>query len=104
LRGIEKALNSLEGSGIRPVAISADTPEESRELCRKAGLTFPILSDRKAQAIRRYDLLVAAAGEDGRDIAGTAEFLLDSSGTVRWRKMYETKAEQFVDAAKTLAP
>jgi peroxiredoxin len=52
LRGIEKALNSLEGSGIRPVAISADTPEESRELCRKAGLTFPILSDRNAQAIR----------------------------------------------------
>lgn len=86
------------------MAISADTPEESRELCRKAGLTFPVLSDRNAQAIRRYDLLVTAGGEDGRDIAGTAEFLLDSSATVRWRKMYETKAEQFVDAAKTLAP
>jgi peroxiredoxin len=95
-------LSSLEGSGIRPIAISADTPEESRELCRKAGLTFPILSDRQAEAIRQYDLLVTGGGEDGRDIAGTAEFLLDSSGTVRWRKLSETKAEQFVDAAKTL--
>lgn len=95
-------MKSLEGSGIRPVAISADTPEESRELCRKASLTFPILSDRNADAIRHYDLLVAGHGEDGRDIAGTAEFLLDSSGTVRWRKMSETNAERFVEAAKTL--
>jgi peroxiredoxin len=84
------------------VAISADTPEESRELCRKAGLTFPILSDRSAEAIRHYDLLVAAGGEDGRDIAGTAEFLLDSSGTVRWRRLSETNAERFVEAARTL--
>lgn len=95
-------MSSLEGSGIRPVAISADTPEESRALCRKAGLTFPILSDRSAEAIRHYDLLVAAGGEDGRDIAGTAEFLLDSSGTVLWRRLSETNAERFVDAAKTL--
>jgi peroxiredoxin len=95
-------LASLESSGIHPVAISADTPEESRELCRKAGLTFPILSDRSADTIRGYDLLVAKAGEDGRDISGTAEFLLDSTGTVRWRKLFETKAEQFLDAAKRL--
>lgn len=95
-------MRSLEAAGIRPVAISADTSEESRELCQRAGLTFPILSDRNAETIRRYDLLAAGAGENGRDISGTAEFLLDSSGTVRWRKMIETRAEQFVDAAKTL--
>jgi peroxiredoxin len=94
-------LASLEASGIHPVAISADTPEESRELCRKAGLTFPILSDRNAAAIRSYDLLVSGAGEDGRDIAGTAEFLLDSTGTVRWRKLFETNAQRFVEAART---
>jgi peroxiredoxin len=92
----------LESSGIHPVAISADTPEESRELCRKAGLTFPILSDRDAETIRRYDLLVQGGGEGGRDISTTAEFLLDSSGIVRWRKMTETRAEHFVDAAKRL--
>ena len=84
------------------MAISADTPEESQELCRKAGLTFPILSDRQAQVIRRYDLLVAGAGEDGRDIAGTAEFLLDSSGLVRWRRLSETNADRFVEVAQKL--
>jgi peroxiredoxin len=102
LRGIEKALSSLESAGVRPIAISADSPEESLELCRKAGITFSILSDRTAEAIRRYDLLVAGAGEDGRDISGTAEFLLDSSGTVRWRKMSETSGDRFVEAAKVL--
>ena len=84
------------------MAISADTSDESRELCRKAGLTFALLSDRNADAIRRYDLLLPKAGEDGRDIGGTAEFLLDSSGTVRWRKLSETRPAQFLEAAKTL--
>jgi alkyl hydroperoxide reductase subunit AhpC len=66
------------------------------------GITFPVLSDRQAQVIRNYDLLVPRAGEDGRDIAGTAEFLVDSSGIVRWRRLSETRAEQFVEASKEL--
>lgn len=39
--------------------------------------------------IRRYDLLHAKAGIGGRDIARPAEFLLDASGTVRWRNLTE---------------
>jgi hypothetical protein len=46
--------------------------------------------------------LIAKAGEDGHDISGTAAFLLDSSGTVRWRILHETGAQQFLEAAKTL--
>ncbi len=84
------------------VAISADTTDESRELSRKASLTFPLLSDRRAVSIRSYDLLVPNGGEDNRDISAIAEFLLDSSGTVRWRHFGEMKAEQFVDEAKKL--
>lgn len=99
MRGIQRNLGSLEAAGIHPVAISADSPAEAQELCRRAGLTFPILSDRQAQVIRSYDLLVPRGGEDSRDIAGTAEFLLDSSGIVRWRRLSETRAEQFVEAA-----
>ena len=39
-------------------------------------------------AFAQYDLLLKGAGEEGRDISGTAEFLLDSSGTVRWRRLF----------------
>lgn len=102
MRGIQRNLASLEAAGVRTVAISADSEDESQELCRTANLTFPLLSDRKAEVIRRYDLLVPRGGEDNRDISGIAEFLVDSSGTVRWRHLGETKAERLVDEAKKL--
>jgi peroxiredoxin len=93
--------------GIRPVAISVDTPEESRDLCQKAGYTFTFLSDSKVDAIRRYDLVHKGAGINGKDIARPAEFLLDSSGTVRWLNLTENywvraRPEQIIEVAKTL--
>jgi peroxiredoxin len=89
------------------VAISVDAPEVSRDLARKAGYTFPLLSDPKAEAIRRYDLVHAGAGVDGGDIARPAEFLVDASGTVRWLNLTENywvraRPEQIELAAKTL--
>ena len=97
----------LEEVGIRPVAISVDTPELSRDLCQKAGYTFTFLSDPKTDAIRRYDLVHAGAGIEGQDIARPAEFLLDSSGTVRWVNLTENywvraRPDQIIDVAKTL--
>jgi len=47
---------------VQPVAISVDKPEESRELMRKAGYSFPFLSDPNAEVIRRYDVLHKGAG------------------------------------------
>ena len=94
-------------TGIRPVAISVDTPEESRDLSAKAGYTFPLLSDPRAEVIRRYDLVHAGAGINGHDVARPAEFLLDSSGAVRWINLTENywiraRPEQILEAAKTL--
>lgn len=89
------------------MAISVDSPEESRELCQKAGYTFTFLSDLKVETIRRYDLVHAGAGENGQDIARPAEFLLDSSGAVRWVNLTENylvraRPEQILEAAKAL--
>lgn len=84
------------------MAISADTPQESSELAHKAGLTFPLLSDRNAEAIRQYDLLLPKMGEDGRDIGSFAEFLVDASGKVRWRKLSELAPGRLDDAMKAL--
>lgn len=93
--------------GIRPVAISVDGPDITRDLCQKAGYTFTFLSDPKAEVIRDYDLVHAGAGINGQDIARPAEFLLDSSGTVRWVNITENywvraRPEQILEAAKTL--
>jgi len=93
--------------GIRPVAISVDSPETSRDLCQKAGYTYTFLSDPKAEVIRRYDLVHSGAGENGEDIARPGEFLLNSSSTVRWVNLTENywvraRPEQILEAAKAL--
>jgi peroxiredoxin len=107
LRGIEANLNKFNEAGIRPVAISVDTPDESRELSKEAGYTFTILSDPNTETIRRYDLVHAGAGIKGHDVARPAEFLVDSTGTVRWVNLTENywvraRPEQILEAAKLL--
>jgi peroxiredoxin len=100
-------LAEIEQLGVKPVAISVDTPETSRDLRQKAGYTYTFLSDPKAEIIRRYDLLHRGAGVNGQDIARPAEFLLDSSGVIRWVNLtqdYRVRArpEQIIEAAKAL--
>jgi peroxiredoxin len=108
LRGIQDNLGAFAEAGIRPVAISVDTPEKNRDyMLQKAGYTFTFLSDPKLEAIRRYDLLHTGQGEGGADIARPAEFLIDPSGTIRWRLVTENlfarlRAEQVLEAAKGL--
>jgi peroxiredoxin len=107
LRSIEQSLDRFEAAGIRPVAISVDSPETSRNLAQNGGYTFPILSDPKAEVIRRYDLVHAGAGENGQDIARPAEFLIDTSGTVRWVNLTENywvraRPEEVLEVSKLL--
>jgi len=84
-----------------------DTPDVSRALSSKAGYTFTILSDPKAEVIRRYDLLHRGGGPEGSDISRPAEFLVDSSGVVRWVNFTEdirvrAKADEMLAAANSI--
>jgi peroxiredoxin len=76
-------------------------------LREKQKYTFTFLSDPELEAIRKFDLVHAGAGEYGRDIARSAEFLIDASGTVRWVNLTENywvraRSEQMLEAAKAL--
>ena len=107
MRGIEQNLGQLNAKGIRPVAISVDAPEASRNLVQQQGYTFPFLSDQNTEVIRRYDLVHAGAGENGRDISRPAEFLIDSTGTVRWVHLTENywvraRPEEVLNVSKLL--
>ena len=89
------------------MAISVDTPRESYDLQQKAGYSFTFLSDQNMQAIRAYDLVHKGAGINGGDIARPAEFLIDSTGTVRWVNLTENywvraRPEQVLEVAKLL--
>lgn len=92
---------------MRPVAISVDTPEVSRNLARKAGYTFTLLSDPDTAVIRRYQLLHTGGGPEGHDIARPAEFLVDGSGTIRWTNFTEdirvrARAQDMLQAAQKI--
>lgn len=65
-------------------AISVDSPGESRKLCDAKGYTFSFLSDPDALVIRQYGVLHPKGGQDDHDIARPAEFLVDTSGMIRW--------------------
>lgn len=74
---------------------------------QQAGYTFTFLSDPNTEAIKRYDLVHAGAGEKGHDIARPAEFLVDSTGTVRWLNLTENywvraRPEQVLEVANLL--
>jgi peroxiredoxin len=90
LRSIEEHLPEFAGRSVEVVAISVDSHDESRRLCQSRGYTFPFLSDPDAVAIRAYGVLHPHGGEEGRDIARPAEFLVDSSGTIRWENLTES--------------
>ena len=69
---------------MRLLAISVDPPEINRDHTRKQGYTFTFLSDPSARVLRLYDLVHEKGGPNGADISRPAEFLIDSTGTVRW--------------------
>lgn len=107
MRGIEENLDQFKAVGIRAVAISVDSPDESRNLAQQAGYTFTFLSDPNAEVIRKYDLVHAGAGMTGHDISRPAEFLVDSTGTVRWLNLTENywvraRPEQVLEVANLL--
>jgi len=92
LRSFQQRLAEFDANGVRVVGISVDPPEINRRQSQKLGYAFPLLSDPKAEVIRRYDVLHPGAGPKGRDVARPAEFLLDSNGVVRWLNLTENIA------------
>ena len=72
------------------VGISTDAEDVTRRHCQKLGFTFTVLSDPKAEVVGRYGLLHAGGGPDGAGIARPAEFLIDSTGTIRWINLTES--------------
>ena len=92
MRSFQDKLSELESLGIRVVAVSVDAPEINRRHRQKLHFTYTFLSDPKAEVTRRYDLLDAGAGPKGTDVARPAEFLIDSTGIIRWVNLTENIA------------
>jgi peroxiredoxin len=90
LRSFERQLQEFRSRNVAIVAVSVDSNDESRRLADSQHYTFPLLSDPNAQTISAYGVLHTHAGENGRDIARPAEFLVDTAGQIRWENLTQT--------------
>ena len=90
MRSFQERLPDFAARNVEVLAISVDSHDDSRDLCKSRGYTFPFLSDPDTKgAIAAYGVIHQGAGEGGRDIARPAEFLIDPSGTIRWENLTE---------------
>lgn len=90
LRSFQQRLSDFERRGIRVVGISVDSTEINKRQSQELGYTFSLLSDGKAEVIRRYRLLHSGGGPHKEDISRPGEFLVDETGAVRWRNLTES--------------
>jgi len=109
LRSFQQRRPKFESRGIRVVAISVDPPKINRRQGQKLGYTYTFLSDPKAEVVGRYGLLHQGGGPESSDIARPAEFLIDSTGTIRWINLTDSvtvraRPEQVLKAFDDLKP
>ena len=90
MRSFQRHLADFNARGIRVAAISTDAAEVTLQHCQKLGFAYAFLSDPKAEVVGRYGLLHPGAGPKGAEIARPAEFLIDSTGTIRWMNLTES--------------
>jgi peroxiredoxin len=94
----------FEAAGVRPLAISRDSPWTHIAWMQALDLTFGLLSDWNAEAVRGFD-----AGQDFRgmkDVAQRAAFLIDREGEVRGAWSYGNELlpdfDELLTAARAL--
>ncbi len=75
----------FEASGVRPLAISRDSPWTHIAWMQALDLDFGLLSDWNAEAVRGFG--VAHEYKGMKEVAERTAFLIDAEGTVRgaWR-------------------
>jgi len=94
----------VEEAGIRAVGISRDSPWSHVAWMQALDLTFPLLSDWNAEAVRGFG--IAHEHRGFQDVAERTAFLVDLDGTVRGAWRYETAEvpdfDELLSAARAL--
>ncbi len=84
LQSFQNKLEKFTARNVRVIAVSADSPDITKNWRKEKGFAFTLLCDPKAEVIRGWDLLLPHGGPGGADAARPAEFVIDPTGTIRW--------------------
>jgi peroxiredoxin len=85
----------FERAGVRVFGVSRDSPWTHIAWSAALDLTFPLLSDWNAEAVRGFD--VAIEFNEMHDVAARSAFLVDDDGVVRRAWSYEAAEVPDVD-------
>ena len=91
----------FETIGVRPLAISRDSPWTHIAWMQALDLTFGLLSDWNGEAVRGFD--VAQDYRGMRDVAQRTAFLIDRGGVIRGAWRYGTSELPDFDVLVTAA-
>jgi len=86
----------LEAAGVRPLAISRDSPWTHIAWAQALDLDFGLLSDWNAEAVRGFGVGHAYKGME--EVAQRTAFLIGADGTVREAWRYESSQVPDFDA------
>src|SRR2546423_12449889 len=78
----------FEAAGVRVFGVSRDSPWTHISWAQVLDLSFPLLSDWNADAVRAFG--VAHRFREFEEVAERSAFLLDADGTVRGSWLYGT--------------
>ncbi len=91
----------FEEAGVRPFAVSRDSPWTHIAWSQTLDLDFPLLSDFNGDAVAAFGIRQEFRGL--RDVAERTAFLIDSGGSVRGAWRYETSEVPDFDELLTAA-
>ena len=83
--------SEIQKLGAELYVISVDPPAKSKaQVVQAIGIEFPVLADENKQTIKKY-------GVDGGIFAIPSAFVIDKSGTIRWKFIGNTTTRANVD-------
>ena len=99
MKAFQAAMSRLEGSDTQVLGVSIDSPFANHAFALQNGITFPILGDMNATAIKAYGLAKEVKiGGVPIQTARRATFLIDKDGVVVWSlvKDADTRRDELV--------
>ena len=85
---LQRNLSEYDARGVTVVALSVDKPDVTIPWATEKGLSFPLLSDPDLKIIRGWNLENEGVG----DLAWHAVYLIDTDGTIFYRKVARRRA------------
>lgn len=88
---LQQHIDQFTAAGIRIFAVSYDTVEELAAFTAAYGITYPLLSDRGSEVIRRYGILNTTLAEDHQNygIPFPGAYVLDADGRVVEKSFFQ---------------